>query len=82
MRRRPVVLVRWSDACSLDAGEWNPPARGDTGVLIDTVGFLVRKTRTHLVVAQSSDSNPEPLLLNQFSIPRVNVVRFRVLKGK
>jgi len=66
MKRRPV-WIRWHDAAHVGAGEWLE-ALADTAVTVHTVGILIRKTKTHLVVAHSADSSGN--VTGVFSIPR------------
>ena len=67
MVRRPV-WVRWHDAAHIGPGAWvGDDDTKDTGVTVHTVGILVRKTKTHMVLAHSFDGE---LLTGVFSIPR------------
>lgn len=79
MKRRPVA-VRWHDAAHIQPGEWCTALPDDTAVLVTTVGVLVRKSKTHLVVAQSVDDSGN--LTGVFSIPRTNVVQMWRLTDK
>jgi hypothetical protein len=72
MKLRPVVIV-WRDACHHAPGEWLDGAPDDLQVMVTTVGFLIRKGKRHLVVAQSVCDGG--LLTGVFSIPRSNVVK-------
>lgn len=67
MMRRPV-WVRWTDACHIGPGTWvDDDGLQNPGVTVHTVGILVRKTKTHMVLAHSFDGE---LLTGVFSIPR------------
>lgn len=81
MKRR-AIYVRWSDACTIGSGDWQTAIPTDSSVIVTTVGVLVRKTKTHLIVTQSFDSNRQPLFMNLFSIPRANVIECRDLEFK
>jgi hypothetical protein len=65
--RRPV-WVRWHDAAHIAPGEWaTDEDLKDTNVTVHTVGILVRKTKSHMVLAHSFDGE---LMTGVFSIPR------------
>lgn len=70
-----IVRISWEDACHVQPGEWVGHL-GDTSVRVVTVGYLVRKTSTHIVVAQSK---ADGLLTGVFSIPRSAVQSIRKL---
>lgn len=51
----PLVEVIWDDA-STDNG-WEEPPEKLVPELVTTVGFLVRETATHILIANSYDPN-------------------------
>ena len=67
VKARPVAII-WSDAAHIGAGQWLETPLGDTSIEITTVGLLVRKTKTHLVIAHSLDEDGN--VTGVFSIPR------------
>jgi hypothetical protein len=69
VKRRPV-WIRWHDAAHVAPGEWVDNL-ADTGVTVHTVGVLIGKTKTHLVIAHSVDSSGN--CTGVFSIPRTAV---------
>ena len=77
MKRKAVMIV-WRDAADHSPGEWALLPKHPK-VNITTVGILVRKTRDHLLLAQSFDDNDDPLYRGVFSIPRSNVIELREL---
>jgi hypothetical protein len=70
-----VVRVVWSDAAHISAGEWVDDL-GDTTAKVTTVGFLVRETATHVVVAHSK---MDGLWTGVFSIPKSGIRSMRKL---
>jgi hypothetical protein len=70
-----AVRVVWTDAAHISAGEWVDDL-GDTSVRVVTVGHLIRKTKTHVVVAHSK---ADGLWTGVFSIPLSAVKSIRKL---
>lgn len=70
-----IVRIVWHDAAHIAPGEWVDDP-GDTSVRVVTVGHLVTKTASHIVVAQSKTDG---LLTGVFSIPRSAVKSIRKL---
>jgi len=70
-----VVRVVWTDAAHISAGEWVDDL-GDTTAKVTTVGFLVRETATHVVVAHSK---MDGLWTGVFSIPKSGIRSMRKL---
>ncbi len=73
----PIVAVLWDDATALDgwaADEEPKPC------LVLSVGFLVKKTRTHLILAQ--DLAPDGHKCGRGQIPMGMVKQIKVLKKK
>ena len=59
VRRVPAVAVRWNDAASHETG-WIKPAeipKNMLGVKSVSVGFLLRKSRSEVVLAMNSSEN-------------------------
>ena len=75
-----LVRVDWFDAHHI-AGEWVAPGDIHPGVACVTVGFLVRLTRRHLVVAATVNRCGGDLT-GVFVIPRTAVRKLTTLKEK
>jgi hypothetical protein len=74
----PIVLVVWDDATEIDG--WS---EGDDEIkpcLVQSVGYLVRKTKHHIVLAQ--DIAPDGMQCGRGQIPRGMVKNIEVLKKK
>ena len=55
MRRPPMVLLIWMDACA-DSGDWLYPTDIEHELVpIHSVGYLVKQTDTSVTIAQSID---------------------------
>lgn len=74
----PIVAVLWDDATALDGWSRGTEALQPCEVL--SVGFLVRQTKTHIVLAQ--DISPDGLQCGRGQIPRGMVKKMRVLRKK
>ena len=71
-----VVRVVWTDAGHIGgANEWLADP-GDTEIRVVTVGHLIRKTKTHVVVAHSK---ADGLWTGVFSIPLSAIKSIRKL---
>jgi hypothetical protein len=68
-----VVRVQWTDAAHIAPGEWVDVV-GDTTAKVTTVGFLVRETATHVVVAHSK---MDGMWTGVFSIPKSGIRSMR-----
>jgi hypothetical protein len=73
-----VVEVTWDDATALDG--WSSGEEEIKPCLVLSVGFLVKKTKTHIVLAQ--DIAPDGHRCGRGQIPRGMVKRIKVLKKK
>lgn len=66
---KPIVVVEWDDASMLDRSHWIDgefPAEPEESLVI-SVGFLVHKTRKHLMLLQSTSDTQHA---NPITIPR------------
>ena len=70
MKARPVAII-WDDAHHVGADLWLDPTDLEPGVRVTTVGLLVKKTRTHYVIAHSLDDSGN--ITGTFAVPRVCV---------
>ena len=52
MRKRPMIYVQWEDIQTLSGG-WKEGEMKIKPYLCQTVGFLIKKTKQHLVLAHS-----------------------------
>ena len=69
---RRLVRVEWYDAAHIGAGGWVSARDVHTGAKVTTVGFVLRRTRRWLVVAQSL--GPDDTATGVFAIPRVGII--------
>jgi hypothetical protein len=74
-----MVEVVWDDAASLTEG-WTQDIEDEGPHLALSVGFLVRETKDHIVIAQDIDEEGHHNGRSQ--IPRGMVKRLKVLKRK
>ena len=56
IRRTPLLFVAWDDATSA-SGWCDPTIRGKQSIGIVSVGWLLRKTKRELTIAQSISTN-------------------------
>ena len=70
MKARPVAII-WDDAHHIGADLWLDPTDVEPGVRVTTVGLLVKRTRTHYVIAHSLDGSGN--ITGTFAIPRCTV---------
>ena len=74
-----IVELSWVDACSL-GNAWDSRKEGEIGepFKCQTVGYLVRKTRKKIIVAQSQclENND---IMNRMVIPRGCVTEIKEL---
>ena len=68
---RRLVRVEWLDAAHVGAGDWVDARAPHTGTQVVTVGFVLRRTRRWLVLAQSL--GPDNTATGVFVIPRINI---------
>lgn len=73
-----MVEVLWDDATELDGGWTNEIEDADDPHLALSVGFLLRKSRTHIVIAQDVDKDGYHNGRSQ--IPRGMVKKIHVLR--
>lgn len=74
----PIVAVIWDDATALDG--WTDGNDELRPCLVLSVGFLVKKTKHHIVLAQ--DLAPDGQQCGRGQIPLGMVKRIKVLKKK
>ena len=74
---RKAVWIQWSDACTIGSGDWIESLPADTSIVCNTIGILVRKNKTHVVIAHTID--PAGLMQGVFSVPRSAIVRMVTL---
>ncbi len=74
----PIVAVIWDDATALDG--WSSGGDEPIPCLVLSVGFLVKQTKKHIVLAQ--DLAPDGLQCGRGQIPRGMVKQIKVLKKK
>ena len=75
-----MVEVVWNDASELTSGWADEIVEKDEPALALSVGFLVRETKEHIVIAQDTDEAGHHNGRSQ--IPRGMVKKIRVLKKK
>lgn len=73
-----MVAVTWDDAKTIDG--WGDDDDKLTPCHVVSVGFLVRKTKDYIVLAQ--DLAPDGLICGRGQIPRGMVKKIKVLKKK
>ena len=78
-QRYDMVEVIWNDASELTSG-WTDEIEKDEPALALSVGFLVRETKDHIVIAQDTDAQGHHNGRSQ--IPRGMVLRLKVLRKK
>jgi hypothetical protein len=84
MLKRPfqgydLVEVIWNDASELTSG-WTDEIEKDEPALALSVGFLVRETKEHIIIAQDIDEQGHHNGRSQ--IPRGMVKKLKVLRKK
>lgn len=75
----PLVEVIWNDASDLTSG-WKKDIEEDEPSLALSVGFLIRETKEHIVIALDTDGEGHHNGRSQ--IPRGMVKKMRVLRKK
>jgi hypothetical protein len=75
----PLVEVIWNDASELTSG-WTDQIEKDEPALALSVGFLVRETKDHIIIAQDTDEAGHHNGRSQ--IPRGMVQKIKVLRKK
>jgi hypothetical protein len=76
----PLVEVLWDDATELKGWKEEHEEEELKPSLILSVGFLVKKTKTHIVIAQ--DLSEDRMRNGRSQIPMGMVKRIKVLKKK
>ena len=76
----PIVLVIWDDATELKDWKEEHEEEETKPCLIRSVGYLVKKTRKHIVIAQ--DLSYDRMRNGRSQIPRGMVKQITVLKKK
>lgn len=74
-----LVEVIWNDASALEHG-WSQEVGEDEPKLALSVGFLIRETDEHIVIAQDTDSEGNHNGRSQ--IPRGMVKNIKILRPK
>lgn len=74
-----LVEVIWNDASDLIGG-WSKEIEADEPALALSVGFLVRETKEHIVIALDTDGEGNHNGRSQ--VPRGMVKKMRVLRKK
>lgn len=74
-----MVEVVWNDASELTSG-WTDEIEKDEPQLALSVGFLVRETKEHIIIAQDLDEKGHHNGRSQ--IPRGMVKKLKVLRKK
>ena len=74
----PLVEVVWNDASELTSGWSQEIEEKDEPALALSVGFLIRETKEHIVIAQDTDPNGHHNGRSQ--IPRGMVKKMKVLR--
>lgn len=75
-----MVEVTWNDASELTSGWSNEIVEKDEPALALSVGFLVRETKEHIVIAQDTDAEGHHNGRSQ--IPRGMVKKIKILRKK
>lgn len=75
----PAVMVYWDDATELPAG-WTDEVGKVEPAMALSVGFLIKETRDHIILALDIDPNGHHNGRSQ--IPRGMVKKIKVLKKK
>lgn len=75
----PLVEVIWNDASDLIGG-WTNEIEHDEPALALSVGFLVKETKEHIIIALDTDGEGNHNGRSQ--IPRGMVKKMRVLRKK
>ncbi len=73
----PLVLVSWDDATELEAG-WSDDLDDIGPHLATSVGFLIKRTKSHIVLAMDVDK--DGMHNGRAQIPRGMVKHMKVLK--
>lgn len=73
----PVVHVQWRD--SEASNSWTPINEIEDGIeTTHSVGLLIRKTKTHILLALSYDPSTESINSHK-KIPRCAILKMRIL---
>lgn len=77
--KTPLVLVSWQDACcrQMDVDSPDDIEEKELGVKQHTVGYLLKKSKKWIVVAQSWAENG--IYGEVYEIPRSIVLKIRIL---
>jgi hypothetical protein len=79
-QKYPMVEVTWNDASELTSGWSQEIEEKDEPALALSVGFLIRETKEHIVIAQDIDAEGHHNGRSQ--IPRGMVKNLKVLRKK
>lgn len=75
--RHDLVLITWDDAGSVDAG-WEDEAALKSGpLLVYSVGFIVKRTRTEILLATNVGADAQ--CHHQFRIPRKMITSTQII---
>lgn len=75
----PMVEVVWDDAAELVSG-WSDDIENDGPQLVISVGFLIKETKEHIVIAQDIDEHGHHN--GRSRIPRGMVKKMKILRKK
>jgi len=75
--RHDLVLVTWDDAAELNLGWMEESEVVAKPMLVRTVGFVIRKTSKHIIVASTIGDHAH--CHAQFQIPRAMVVTIETI---
>lgn len=75
--RHDLVLVTWDDAAELNLGWMEESEIEAKPMIVRTVGFMVRKTKKHVIVASTIGDHAH--CHAQFQIPRQMIQSIEVL---
>lgn len=73
----PIVLVMWDDASGIRHG-WAAKSEKVEAYVAHSVGFLIKETKDHIIIAQDTDE--EGSHNGRSQIPRGMVKKMKVLR--
>ncbi len=77
-RAHPIVAILWDDATAVDG--WSTGDDEPKPCLVLSVGFLVKKTKHHIILAQ--DLAPDGMVCGRGQIPRGMVRQIKTLRKR
>lgn len=75
--KKPYVEIVWNDAHDVGAGEWLDTTNLTEGMVVTSVGILVKKTRTNYIITHSLTEDDQAR--GTFNIPKGMVISIRTL---